>query len=81
MEKSCDFCNELKNNQEILEDCRKKRPSLKNYKTKYKVALIVEQYDLIDNPDVLTGVMVGRHLSMNFCPVCGRKISESELSK
>ncbi len=73
-DKVCPFCEELKNAKEIEACYKNSRGSLKNTKTEYKVALITEHYDFQDEPDRCTGVHTGRHMELNFCPVCGKKI-------
>ena len=75
-ETNCKFCEQLKNFKDDFEYYSQKRPSMKNdCKTEITVAIIDNHYF----KDEYSGRASFDMGLPNFCPMCGRAISQDEL--
>ena len=75
-QKDCPFCENLKKTKEEWTYFKETSPrrSIQEARKEYKVALIEETYE--ENVDYRTGLVTHQFMSLNFCPVCGRKIEK-----
>lgn len=72
----CPFCKTFEMCKETNDWFRKNSPRHEGCRTEYKAALVTESYE--KNVDYCTGTVTYGAEELNFCPVCGKKISISQ---